>query len=220
MSQELPPLVVVLAKAPVAGRAKTRLTPPCTPCAAAAVARASLFDTLAAVEMWGGARVLALDPCGTEFSVDGWDTIGQPDGGLDVRLEGVFAELFSRHDDSQGSVFLVGMDTPQIQAADLAAAFTALESADAVIGPASDGGYWCIGFRAWAKGAFLGVPMSVDSTYAQQYARLISLGLSVAVLRELSDIDTFDDAVRVGGSAPETHIGQLVAQRDWWTLAT
>ena len=217
MSQELVPLVVVLAKAPVAGRSKTRLSPPCTPCAAAAVARASLFDTLAAVETWGGKRVLALDPCGTDFAVDGWDLIGQPDGGLDVRLEGVFAELFERHD---GSVFLVGMDTPQIEAADIAAAFSALETADAVIGPAVDGGFWCIGFRAWAKGAFVDVPMSIDSTYAEQYARLISLGLTVAFLRELSDLDTFDDAVRVGASAPQTRTGTLVGQPSWWTLAT
>ena len=216
MSQQTP-LVVVLAKAPVAGRAKTRLTPPCTPAAAAAVARASLLDTVIAVEAWGGQRMLALDSCGTDFAIDGWPQMGQPDGGLDVRLEGVFAELFSL---GHECVFLVGMDTPQLVVADIAAAFDALSTADAVIGRATDGGYWCIGFRRWVSGVFLGVPMSVDTTYAEQYARMVSLGLSVATLRELSDIDTFDDAVRVGAAAPATRLGRLVAQPDWWTTAT
>jgi uncharacterized protein len=215
-------LTIVLAKAPVPGRAKTRLCPPCTPENAARLAQASLLDTLNAVEEWGGQRVLALDQCGTDFSIDGWNTIGQPDGGLDVRLDGVFAEVFTRVntvDRVETSVFLVGMDTPQIAAADLSEAFDALRDTDAVIGPASDGGYWGIGFTAMPNNAFVGVPMSTDATFDAQVARLHELGLRVAVLRQLDDIDTFDDATRVGAAATNTRVGQLVREPNWWISA-
>jgi uncharacterized protein len=216
-------LTIVLAKAPVPGRAKTRLCPPCTPENAARLAQASLQDTLAAVEAWGGRRVLALDPCGTEFSIEGWDTIGQPDGGLDVRLDGVFADVYQRNSNAgvpAPAVFLVGMDTPQITATDLSEAFNILRDTDAVIGPASDGGYWGIGFTAMPENAFIGVPMSTDATFDAQVARLHELGLRVTILNELDDIDTFDDAIQVGAAAPNTRVGQLVREPNWWTRST
>jgi uncharacterized protein len=111
------------------------------------------------------------------------------------------------------------MDTPQIAAADLSEAFDALRDTDAVIGPASDGGYWGIGFTAMPNNAFVGVPMSTDATFDAQVARLHELGLRVAVLRQLDDIDTFDDATRVGAAATNTRVGQLVREPNWWISA-
>jgi uncharacterized protein len=211
--------VIVLAKAPVPGRTKTRLCPPCTPSAAAALASASLLDTADAVERWGGERLLVLDACGTDFRLDGWPTVAQSDGDLGARLDAAFAASFSRVEPGS-AVFLVGMDTPQLSVDDLLAAFEALERTDVVIGAAVDGGYWGIGMRAYLPGAFDDVPMSTDSTFAVQLSRLAVLGVQVAQLRTLQDVDTFDDARAVGRKWPDTRVGGLVASPNWWLRAT
>lgn len=209
------PLAIVLAKAPLPGFAKTRLCPPCSPQAAAQLAHAALLDTLSAVEAWGGRSLLALDRCGTQFQVDCWDTVDQSDGPLGSRLDHVFSATFAANPPPT-SLFLVGMDTPQLQVDHLTDAFSALEHHDVALGPATDGGYWGIGFNAHVPGAFDGVPMSTDRTFEHQYARLCLLGCSVAVLSELSDIDTFPDAMRVGAAHPCTRVGQLTRVPNWW----
>jgi hypothetical protein len=98
------------------------------------------------------------------------------------------------------------MDTPQLSAADLASAAAPLEGghADAVLGPALDGGYWAIGLRSPDARAFTGVPMSSEETCAVQRRRLGELGLEVAMLHELRDVDTIEDARAVSASAPRT----------------
>ena len=146
--------LLVIAKAPVPGRVKTRLTPPCSPEQAAAVAGAALADTLAAVEgAEASRRVVVLE--GAMPVAPGFEVVRQSGHGLGQRLAAAFA-------DCGGTGFLVAMDTPQLTAADLDHALAALErpDVDAAIGPTPDGGYWGIGFSRPAPGAFAGVPMS------------------------------------------------------------
>ena len=114
--------LLVIAKAPVPGRVKTRLTPPCSPEQAAGLAHAALHDTLAAVSLTpAGRRVLVLDGDPAGVSAEGFEVIAQrPDGGLDARLEGAFAGI-------TGPALLVGMDTPQLTPELLAAAVRELE---------------------------------------------------------------------------------------------
>ena len=100
--------VLVIAKAPVPGRSKTRLCPPCTPEQAARVAEAALGDTLAAVLATPGIRpVLALDGAPGPWLPPGFDVVPQRGVGLDERLACAF-------EDAGGASFLVGMDTPQL----------------------------------------------------------------------------------------------------------
>src|SRR5262249_56736908 len=73
---------------------------------------------------------------------------------------------------------------------------------DAFLGPAADGVWWSIGLRAPDAAVFVGVPMSTSRTGAAQHARLRSLGLRVARLPELRDVDDFDDALAVAHTAP------------------
>jgi uncharacterized protein len=199
--------LIVIAKAPVAGRVKTRLCPPCTPAQAARIAGAALEDTLDAVlEVPDVRRVLALegDPAGLER--DGVDVVAQRGDGLDERLAAAFAA-------ADGPALLVGMDTPQAGARLLARGLAALDNADAVLGLAPDGGYWAVGLRdpRVAAAAFPGVPMSSDRTGAAQHARLRSLGLDVAALPSLVDVDTWDDALGVAAAAPRTRFASVVA---------
>jgi rSAM/selenodomain-associated transferase 1 len=189
---------IVIAKRPVPGRVKTRLTPPLTPREAAALAAAALTDTIAAVESaTATTRMLCFDGDTTDWLPPDWTYRRQRPGGLDARLADALGA-------AGGPAIVVGMDTPQLDAR-LLDSFDA-ERYDACIGPTVDGGYWTIGLRnpAHAPTALLGVPMSTEHTYADQLGRLRSLGLSVQVLDELVDVDTIDDAVTVARKAPQT----------------
>lgn len=190
----------MLAKEPVPGRVKTRLCPPCSPSEAAALAAAALTDTLAACRASGARRVLlALDGDPGPWCPPGVEVVGQGGGGLDRRLTAAWAAA------TTGAAVLVGMDTPQVTAADLDAAMAGLADggADAVLGPASDGGWWAIGLRRPHAHAFLGVPMSRPDTGAHQRARLRALGLRTRLLPMRTDVDTWADALAVAGAAPD-----------------
>jgi uncharacterized protein len=197
--------LVVIAKAPAAGSSKTRLCPPCTPEDAAALAEAALADTLAAVAATPARRrVVALEGEPGPWLPAGMDVVAQRGEGLGERLASAIA-------DAGAPALVVGMDTPQLTPTLLAAAAGRLERADAVLGPAQDGGYWTIGLRAADGRAFEGVPMSTARTGAEQRARLRALGLKVAMLPPLRDVDTIEDAVAVGAMAPATRFAARLA---------
>jgi rSAM/selenodomain-associated transferase 1 len=187
---------LVLAKAPVAGRVKTRLCPPLSPEEAALVAEAALADTLEAVSRCGADRlVVALDGAPGPWLPPGFEVVAQRGAGLDERLAAAW-------DDVGGPGVQVGMDTPQLVAAHLDAALASLDDHDAALGPALDGGWWAIALRHPEPACFLGVPMSTDVTGAEQRDRLLQLGLTVAALPTLRDIDTIGDLVAVAVDHP------------------
>jgi uncharacterized protein len=205
----VPVRLIVIAKAPLPGRSKTRLTPPCSPEQAAGLAEAALADTLDAVAATPcRGRTIALEgPVGVWLPA-GFEVVAQPEGGLGDRLASAFS-----HD--AGPTLLIGMDTPQVRPALLEAAARQLlaPGIDAVLGPAADGGYWAIGFRRPPAGAFDGVRMSSDHTLADQRARLRDLGLRVAALPTLRDVDYLGDARAVAATCPDgrfaTALGEL-----------
>jgi len=100
--------LIVIAKAPVAGRSKTRLCPPCSPEQAARLAEAALVDTLDAVARTecGGRTVVLEGPPG-DWLPEGFDVVPQAEGGLGDRLAGAFSQI-------TGPTLLIGMDTPQV----------------------------------------------------------------------------------------------------------
>jgi uncharacterized protein len=198
--------LAVIAKAPRPGAVKTRLCPPCTAAEAAALAEAALRDTLAAVVRTPAARhLLILDGHAGDWMPDGLEVVPQRGGGLDRRLGAAFADV-------AGPLLIVGMDTPQVDAATLAAGLAALEHHDAVLGPAFDGGYWAIGLRTPNPRAVEGVPMSAPATFAAQHRRLRSLGLSVAELPLLRDVDDIADVGAVAALAPGSHFAATAAR--------
>jgi len=187
--------LLVIAKQPVPGRVKTRLVPPCTHEQAAALAEAALADTLhTALTVPAARRVLVLDGEPGPWLPPGFDVVPQCAGPLDERLAAAFAAV-------RGPALLIGMDTPQVTPGLLAVDWRA---ADAVFGPAADGGFWALGLRAPDPALLRGVPMSTPGTGAIQRARLVAAGLRVADLPELRDVDTAADAVAVARQAPRT----------------
>jgi hypothetical protein len=177
-----------------------------TPAQAAAVAEAALRDTLeAAVAVRGVRTVLALEGPRCPWLPSGVRVVSQRGGGLDERIAAAFS-------DAGGPCVLIGMDTPQVSPAMLQKALDTLMSptVDAVLGPAYDGGWWAVGLRRGDPNAFLGVPMSTPGTGSAQRRRLRALGLRVAELQRLRDVDTFDDAVAVACKAPHTRFAGVV----------
>ncbi len=198
--------LIVIAKQPVPGRVKTRLTPALTPQQAADVAAAALRDTLAAVSQApAAARVLAFDGDATDWTPAGWLSVPQASGGLDRRLAAAFRAV------PHGPSVLVGMDTPQLHVDHFAG--IDLVKHDACLGPAADGGYWAIGFAdpSLARRAIHDVPMSSADTGAAQLARLHELGLQVQLLPELVDVDTIDTAHHVAALAPDSEFAAALA---------
>jgi len=193
-----PTTLLVIAKEPVPGRVKTRLTPPFTPDEAAELAEAALYDTLRAVRaMPARRRVVVLDGRPGGWLPDGFEVRPQCAGGLDERLAAAFAA-------STGPTLLLGMDTPQITPHLLAPALDtgAWDDCDAWFGAAEDGGFWALGLASPDPRLLRGVPMSTARTGAAQRARLTAAGLRVRDLPPLRDVDTTDDAERVAAAAP------------------
>ena len=200
--------LVVIAKAPAAGRSKTRLTPPCTPRQAAALAEAALADTLAAVAATPADRhVVVLEGEPGPWLPPRFEVIAQRGAGLGERLAAAFGDV-------GGETLVVGMDTPQVTSALLAQALAELQAADAVLGAAPDGGYWAIGLRRADDAVFAGVPMSVPTTCAVQRERLHALGLRTRELPPLRDVDEIADAYAVAAAAPQTRFARTLAAMD------
>jgi rSAM/selenodomain-associated transferase 1 len=90
-------------------------------------------------------------------------------------------------------VLVIGTDAPELTRDILDDAFAALDRADVVIGPASDGGYYLIGMRELRRDLFEDIPWSTPETLARTLAAARAGGLRVHVLDILSDVDTGDD---------------------------
>jgi len=199
-------VALVLAKEPVPGRVKTRLCPTLSPAEAASVAEAALADTLDAVAACCADRlVVALDGQPGPWLPPGFEVVGQRGAGLDERLAAAWA-------DAGGTGVQVGMDTPQLLPGHLDDALVVLDHHDAALGLADDGGWWAIALRRAEPACFLGVPMSTSVTGLAQRRRLLELGLTVAALPTMIDIDTVDDLAAVAAAAPNLRTSRLAAR--------
>jgi glycosyltransferase A (GT-A) superfamily protein (DUF2064 family) len=198
--------LLVITKAPVPGRSKTRLTPPCTPEQAAAVASAAVGDTLDTVRAAPVARrVVALDGAPGDLDLTGMVVVPQVEGDLGTRLAAAFADAMAG--DGALPTLLVGMDTPQITAELLTDSLARLVGAGpghVVLGTAPDGGWWALGVHTPEAAAVLpDVPMSREDTAVNTRAALEAAGFTVLDLPQLTDVDHWPEAVEVAASCPE-----------------
>jgi glycosyltransferase A (GT-A) superfamily protein (DUF2064 family) len=197
--------LLVITKAPVPGRSKTRLTPPCTPEQAARIASAAVGDTLDAVRGADVARrVVALDGAPGDLDLSGCVVVPQAEGDLGVRLVAAFADAMAG--DGALPTLLIGMDTPQVTPGLLADSLAALVEAGpgtAVLGTAPDGGWWALGLHSPEPATVLAtVPMSREDTAEHTRKALEDAGLRVVDLPQLTDIDHFPDALAVAAQCP------------------
>lgn len=195
--------VIVLLKAPRPGLAKTRIAAALDDHAAAAIYRVLVDRTLAAVKEIPEVE-LRYTPDGAEPEIQpylraGWRARPQGEGDLGVRLERAVHDAFT---EGARRLVVVGTDCPEMTAADLRDAFDALVELDLVLGPATDGGYWLLGLRRPVPGLFRDIPWSTGTVLSDTEARARAAGLSVGLLRRLSDVDTLEDWRRWLREAP------------------
>ncbi|MGI8614091.1 MAG: TIGR04282 family arsenosugar biosynthesis glycosyltransferase [Nocardioidaceae bacterium] len=213
-----PVVVLVTARAPVAGQAKTRLGATVGPAAAAELAAASLLDTLAAATATGWPVVVALtgdlDAAARSREIRTvlrrLLVVGQRGDALGERL--VAAHRDAAVASGCDRVVQIGMDTPQVTADQLQAASAALDQHGAVLGPATDGGWWLLGVRHPTTAACLaGVAMSRPDTAVLTRDALLRSVPSVGLLATLRDVDTADDAAAVAATAAHTSFARAWA---------
>jgi rSAM/selenodomain-associated transferase 1 len=205
----MPLQLVVMARWPAPGRCKRRLAAGCGRVRAAAVqARLTTHSLAAAAEARRRARaaqppqelevVLAVDGLGPRAARRWGRRLGadrvrlQGGGSLGLRMR---RQLGRARRSGARAVLLIGSDLPELEAADLLAAFTALERGALVLGPAHDGGYWLIGVGAATPlaGLFCGAGTAIGWGGPQVLARSLeaaaAAGLEAQLLGLRADLD-------------------------------
>ena len=201
MSASAPPAaaptdcLLIFARPPELGRVKTRLAAGIGAAAALAVYQELLAITRAAAAglptvakaVW---LVEAAAPAAPDDGWQGYPQQVQPAGDLGQRMQHAFAAAFAA---GAGRVVIIGTDCPDLTTELLTGAFAQLAHADVVIGPATDGGYYLLGLRRPQPALFEGKAWSTAAVLPATLADARRLGLTVALLPALRDVDTAAD---------------------------
>jgi rSAM/selenodomain-associated transferase 1 len=196
------PAIAVMAKAPEAGKVKTRLVPPLSWEEAAELYRCLLQDKLLQV-----GQLSEVDPYLAYTPAEARETMCSlaprtftliPQSGSDLgdRLHRLSAILLER---GHPAAILIDSDTPTLPTTFLVDAITRLtdETAELVLGPAEDGGYYLIGLRRPCRALFDGIPWSGPAVLTETLRRASAKRLRVSMLPSWFDVDTPDDLVRL-----------------------
>lgn len=196
MTQSTPARILIFAKAPVPGQVKTRLIPSLGPAGAAALAERLLCATVARIATAGLAPVelwCAPDPGHPVFTALAarYDLTLHRQQGADLgqRLLAATAAALTRAE----AAVLIGTDCPRLDAPYLGQVLAALAGQDAVLGPATDGGYVALALRQAAPALFSAMPWGSAEVAALTRARMAGLGWSWRELPALRDLDRAAD---------------------------
>jgi uncharacterized protein len=189
-------IICVFAKPARPGLAKTRLIGRHGPQEAADLARAFFVDTWNAVSAlpWARAIVATTDP-----GADQWDSIprssvwSQGPGDLGDRLERIMRRALTQAE----IAIAIGADTPGLPEKLLLQARHTLVNADAVLGPASDGGFYLAGLKGCPAGLFADLPWSCEETLALTRERLVTHRMDVQLIDPWFDVDRPEDVERL-----------------------
>jgi rSAM/selenodomain-associated transferase 1 len=189
--------LIVFVKSPEAAGVKSRLASDLGEKATRQLYRRFVKDLLDTLDRGDYCLKLFFSPPGHRQIIARWLGRGrsyEPQSGCDLgeRMKNAFEKCFA--DGFEGAI-LIGSDSPDLPRQIIEEAFALLETVDAVIGPARDGGYYLIGFRAatFLLDPFSGIPWSTGGVLKSTLAILARKGLSVAILPLWGDIDTYKD---------------------------
>ena len=198
--------LVIFAKAPLAGVAKTRLIPALGAVGAADLARRMLSHTLAQALAAGAQAVeLCMSPASSDPA---WQGVALPqavehsdqgNGDLGARMGRAMERALAQQ---QGPVLLMGTDCPALSAAHILEAGRQLEHHDAVLIPVADGGYVLIGLRAPCPGLFTDMPWSTPVVAFETLRRMACLDWRVWQGPLLHDMDEPSDLAHLPAAFP------------------
>lgn len=194
-------LAVIMAKEPVPGKVKTRLTPPLTPHEASELYRCFLLDRLLAMGALPGVDIaLAYTPSRarkpfTDSCPENFSLFAQCGRTLGEKLRHIFQEKLS---EGYAAVSVMGSDSPDLPNRLIQTSFRLMlvKHADLVLGPCPDGGYYLIAATKLYPELFSGIPWSTDKVLATTLKKAVELGLKTELLPSWNDLDTFQDLVR------------------------
>ncbi|AGY56482.1 hypothetical protein GKIL_0235 [Gloeobacter kilaueensis JS1] len=197
-----------MAKAPEAGRVKTRLCPPLTPMQAACLHEALLLDTLTLVRALPAHRYLAYS--GPRLWFDRHcpeDVCLFEQQGVDLaeRLDRAVRFVLSQH----RPLLCIGSDSPHLGSAYLRKAAERLVEHPVVLGPALDGGYCLVGLNTYQP-LFIDMPMSTDQLLTKTLDRCRALDLSAGLLPMQGDFDTWADVENLRSKLDDGHTLRLL----------
>jgi uncharacterized protein len=198
--------VVLFMKAPVPGRCKTRLVPEVAPADAAELYRAFCLDGLDAVRLLPADVWLAYD-AHPEFPTPAWTGTKtrfffQEGANLGQRLIHAFRTMFEK---GHKRVVALGTDAPSLPGERVEEAFRALESHDAVFGPAEDGGYYLAGLARFLPELFHNIPWSTSEVMACTRENISRHGVKTFFLSPHYDVDTAADLRRLAHDLSHAH---------------
>lgn len=189
MSQPHDAVVIVVCRAPERGRVKTRLAKDIGEERAYHVYSIMMATLFANLSRGSGYEVCAcVDGNMTLVQAGTVGPIKQHGASLGERIINAMKDC-----SSYPVQIVIGSDTPNITAQIVQQAITGLDTADVVIGPAHDGGYYLIGMKQLHEGLFEGISWSTEQVLEQTLDRARSAGLSAALLPVMRDIDTLED---------------------------
>lgn len=214
--------VVVMAKAPEAFRVKTRLTPPLDPETASHLYHCFLLDKLEQVRcLVGISPVVAYTP---RDSIDffksiqpaGFTLIPQNGEDLGERLANISQYFFEQEYDK---VVILDSDSPNLPCSHIYHSLQCLDTTDVVIGPCMDGGYYLIGMGKQMPELFLDIPWSTSKVMVSTMEKAGDMGITVSLLNEWYDVDTWDDLVRLKQDLENPQDGSFVCENTYNVLS-
>jgi rSAM/selenodomain-associated transferase 1 len=188
--------ILLFIKSPEPGKVKSRLASAIGEESALDIYRAFVLDIVGTLKKGNRSITIAFYSEDAEAVVNwlGKDLVYIPQKGKDLgaRMRNAFHDVLSQ---GHEKAVLVGSDIPDLPFEIIDEAFSALEEKDAVIGPASDGGYFLIGFKkdTFLPDIFHGIAWSTDSVYRETMKVFERAGHRVHILPEWRDVDTLDD---------------------------
>jgi rSAM/selenodomain-associated transferase 1 len=187
-------IVSIFAKFPEPGSVKTRLVPELGAERAAELAEAFLEDTVAMVRKLSWAEcIIAATRAFARPYFKPEEVWLQSEGDLGERLEKILRLALKRCK----MVLAIGSDTPNLPPAYLDSARQALATADAVLGPSLDGGFYLIGLKDCPIGVLDGIQWSHSTTLAATIAKLEQFGMKTVLTNPWYDVDSHDDLERL-----------------------
>ncbi len=200
---QLKQALVIMAKEPIAGRTKTRLSPPLTAEQAADLYRCFLQDIICTVEQATTNQpqltphIAFSPPQAAQYFqqlAPDFELISQVGERLNERLHSVFTAAF---DHGYQQVAAINSDSPTLPGAYLVKAYELLETADVVLGPCEDGGYYLIGLKRPTPEIILPVQMSTNTVLTDTLDLIKANGLTVDLLPTWYDVDTVAELARL-----------------------
>ncbi len=212
--------LILFARYPVAGRVKTRLIPALGAEGAAALHRRLVLRTLRTAEVAArraGSELEIRFDGGSEAAMahwlgDGWVCRRQGDGDLGQRMASAFEDSFK---EGSTATAVIGSDCPGLTPELLSGAFDALSQNSAVLGPATDGGYYLLGLTRFVPELFHGLTWGTDSVLADSLGILERAGIKPGLLDPLDDLDRPGDLpawrrIAEGGDADLERISVII----------